>query len=87
MSCSTITREALSRSKCRGLQLDKVQRVERLGILIYKWPVSNRAQRTLEKMEERLYEPEEIEDTNETRPSRHNRTGIHMNSQRMWQHA
>jgi len=35
----------------------------------------------------RLYEPETLYGSKETMSSRHNRAGIFMNSQRLWQYA
>jgi hypothetical protein len=40
-----------------------------------------------EEEEERRYEPEWIEDTKESRPSKHNMAGTHMSPQRLWQYT
>ena len=41
----------------------------------------------MEEEVERVQEPKGMEDTKEQRPSEHSKTEVHVNSQKLWQHA
>ena len=41
----------------------------------------------MEEEVERVQEPKGMEDMKEQRPSEHSKTEVHVNSQRLWQHA
>lgn len=75
----------------RNPQPDNFQRVRDLGTFSPKWVVSIKSlpswlRELCGRGGEREEEPEEVQDTKETRLSKHRTTETPLNSQQLWQH-